>query len=233
MDIHRIYGGLLEQQGFYSAAIDEYRTAAEFMPNYTYLYIKIGQNYRQLKLYDQALEFFDRAATINRSLGINDPLPYVAIAKTYTQQGEFFIAARNAETALSFNPADPTLYGELGIIRFRARNYEGSLPVLKCATVGCSAAENEDEGVAVEGTSLGNTTVVFYYTYGSVLAALDQCDLAEPVLNEVQRVYANDELISGIVQESLFICQTLRTGGDLPTSTPPPTEQMEDMQDDN
>jgi hypothetical protein len=26
-------------------------------------------------------------------------LPYIAIAKTYTQQGEFFIALRNAESA--------------------------------------------------------------------------------------------------------------------------------------
>jgi tetratricopeptide (TPR) repeat protein len=231
MDVHRIKGNLLESQGFYSAAIDEYRQALEFMPNYTYLHLKIGQNYRQLKLYDQALEYFDRAATINRTLGINDPLPYVAIAKTYTQEGEFFVAARNAETALSFNPQDPVLYGELGLIRFRARNYEGSMPVLKCATIGCSAAENEDEGVAVQGLQLNNSTVVFYYTYGAVLAALNFCDEAEPVLAQVQAVYAEDELISDIVQESLFICETFRTGGSIPTSTPPPTEDMQDMED--
>lgn len=230
MDTHRVFAYILESTGFYSRAIEEYQAAAALMPNYTYLYIKIGQNYRQLELYDQALEYFDRAAQINATLGINDPLPFVAIAKTYTRQGEFFIAARNAERALEFDPTNATIYGELGIIRFRARNYEGSIPPLRCAVVGCTAAENEDLGVAVEGLPLDNNSVAFYYTYGSVLAALNMCDEGEDILNQVLALYANDDIISGIAQESLTVCQLLRAGGQVPTATPPPAD--EDMMDD-
>lgn len=230
MDVHRVFANILESQGFYSRAIEEYKKAVEFAPNFTYLHIRIGVNYRQLKLYDQALAYFAQAATINETLDIQDPVPFIAIAKTYMRQGEFFIAARNAETALGLDPTNANLYGELGIIRFRARNYEGSLLVLKCATVGCTDGENEDGGVAVTGLTLNNVSVVFYYTYGSVLAALDQCDAARPVLLEVQQVYAADEIISGIVQESLFVCEQLEGGGAVSTSTPPPTEEM-DMED--
>lgn len=230
MDTHRVFAFILESTGFYSRAIQEYLAAAEVMPNYTYLYIKIGQNYRQLELYDQALEFFARAAQINSTLGINDPLPYVAIAKTYTRQGQFFIAARNAERAIDLDPTNASIYGELGIIRFRARNYEGSIPPLRCSVIGCSALENEDGAVAVAGLPLDNSSVAFYYTYGSVLAALNMCDEAEPILNQVLAVYGNDDVVAGIARESLNVCAILRDRGSVPTATPPaPADEMDEM----
>jgi tetratricopeptide (TPR) repeat protein len=130
MDTRRVYAYVLEASGEYAAAIEQYKLAAELAPNLTFLYISIGQNYRQLGLHDQALEYFDRAATINEVLGIEDPLPYVAIAKTYTRMGEFFAAALNAEKAIDIDPTDADLYGQLGVIYHRSRNYEGSIPRL-------------------------------------------------------------------------------------------------------
>lgn len=223
MDTHRIFAYILESTGNYSKAIEEYKLASDIMPNLTFLYIKIGQNYRQLEIYNLALEYFDRAAKINELLDIQDPLPYVAIAKTYSRKGEFFIAARNMERAIDFDTTNAELYGELGLIRFRSRNYEGSIEVLKCAVVGCQLIIDPFEGImlldnldeeeqagtapiAVEPLSLRNTTVVFYYTYGSVLAALEHCDLALPILEEVSAQFSQDEIIMGIVEESLFIC---------------------------
>jgi tetratricopeptide (TPR) repeat protein len=223
MDTHRVYAYVLESTGNYSMAIEEYKLAAEIMPNLTFLYISIGQNYRQLSLYDHALEFFDRAATINTNLGIKDPLPYLAIAKTYTRQGQFFAAARNAEVALSYDPSNPDLYGQLGFIRFRARNFEGAIPMLECAVEGCEVLFDEDWGViplvdaseeqlaaisrlAVVGLPLSNSSVVYYYVYGSVLAAFNMCDKALDILEQVRIVYSGDELIMGIVQESEYIC---------------------------
>ena len=64
---------------------------------------------------DQALDYFARAANINKQLGVQNPLPYIEIAKTYTQQGEFFIAARNAEKALEMDPTNASTYGQLGL----------------------------------------------------------------------------------------------------------------------
>jgi tetratricopeptide (TPR) repeat protein len=224
LDTHRVYAYVLESTGNYSKAIEEYKLAAEIMPNLTFLYISIGQNYRQLQLYDHALEYFDRAATINENLNIKDPLPYLAIAKTYTRQGQFFAAARNADVALSYDPRNPDLYGQLGFIRFQARNYEGSIPMLECAVDGCEVLFDEDWGVipfidatddqlatlprlTVVGLPLSNSSVVYYYVYGSVLAAFNQCDKALEILGQVRANFSGDALIMGIVQESEYICE--------------------------
>lgn len=209
VDTRRVYAFVLEASGEYGRAIDQYKQAAEIAPNLTFLYISIGQNYRQLGLYDQALEFFDRAASINSGLGIADPLPYVAIAKTYTRQGEFFAAAANVKRAIEFDPTNPDLYGQLGIIYFRSRNYEGSIPVLQCAVEGCTASENEEGQTAVSGMALDDATVDYYFTYGSVLAALDHCDQAIPILDLLSQAYADNSLVMGIVSENYVVCERL------------------------
>ncbi len=230
MDTHRIYAYILESSGLYMQAIEEYKLAAEIMPNLTFLYINIAQNYREistktdLNYWDLALEYFDRAARINQTLtGVNDPLPYVGIANTYERMGEFFIAARNLEKAIEINPTEPVLYGNLALVRFKARNYEGSIPMFECAINGCEIvldillgptllddSNREDyvgeETYFVEGIPLGNDSYVFYFSYGSVLAALDLCDEAIPVLTQVGNAYADDDVVTSIVDEGFSIC---------------------------
>ncbi|MBX3045609.1 MAG: tetratricopeptide repeat protein [Anaerolineales bacterium] len=223
MDTRRVYAYVLEASAAYSAAIEQYQLAAELAPNLTFLYISIGQNYRQLGLHDQALEYFDQAATINNVLGIKDPLPYIAIARTYSRDGEFYAAALNAERAIEIDPTNPDWYGQLGIVRFRSRNYEGSIPVLLCAVQGCSAEENTEEDVAVTGMTLNDATLPYYYTLGSVLAALDQCPQAFPVLEALRASYPTDPVVMGIVNESLQVCANLAARASsqgTPTPTP-------------
>ncbi|HKY79701.1 MAG TPA: tetratricopeptide repeat protein [Anaerolineales bacterium] len=211
-DSLRVSAYVLEAGGNYAAAIERYKQAAEVAPNQTFIYIRIGQNYRELGLHDQALEYFDRAASINEALSIDDPLPYIAIAKTYARMGEFFAAALNAEKAIDLDPTNPDWYGQLGIIYFRARNYESSIPVLRCAVSGCSDAQNsaDSEGrwvTSVNGLPLDNNTLAYYYTFGSVLAALEQCGEAMPILTALSEAYAGDAVVMLIVNEGINICQ--------------------------
>jgi tetratricopeptide (TPR) repeat protein len=231
MDTHRVMAYVLESTRFYSQAIEEYKAAAAIEPNMTFLYISIGQNYRQLQLYDQALEYFDRAASINQTIGIEDPLPYLAIAKTYTRQGQFFAAARNAEVALSFDYTNPDLYGQLGYIRSQARNFEGSIPMLECAVAGCEVLYDEFFGVIplvdasdeqlinldrieVEGLPLNNASVIYYYVYSSMLAAFGRCEEADPYLDLLEREYGGDTTIMAIVDENRQVCQILQEEAD-------------------
>lgn len=226
MDTHRVFAYVLESTKQYSRAIEEYKLAADIMPNMTFLYISIGQNYRHLNQYDLALEYFDRAATINATNGVQDPLPYLGIAKTYTRDGEFFAAAINAEKALSFDYFNPDLYGQLGYIRFQARNYEGAIPMLECAVIGCEILYDEFFGVIpfidatdeqmeeletirVEGLDLNNNSLVYYYVYGSVLAAFNRCEEAAVILDQVEGSYGGDELVMSIVNESRQVCRLL------------------------
>ena len=212
MDTHRVYGTVLESLGEYRYAIEEFEKAAEINPNLTFLYIRIGVIYRALKIYDAALEYFAKAIAINQSNGIEDPLPYIAIAKTYSRDGEFFIAAVNGEKAIAINPTNADTYGQLGDIYVRARNYEGALPVLKCAVVGCTAEENEVGGVAVQALELNNFDVAYYYArYASVLAALSRpeqnyCPEALQVLDELRSAYGGDPILMQIAAENETIC---------------------------
>jgi tetratricopeptide (TPR) repeat protein len=248
MDVHRVYAYVLESFGQYNQAIQEYDTAISITPKLTFLYLRAGANYRRLafgspneetatQLYEKSLEYFAKAASINEQLKVYDPIPYLSIAKTYSQMGEFFIAAVNVQKALEYRPTDPDVYGQLGIIYFKARNYETSIFSLKCATRGCSgedsckgrgleACTDDEPGVDVPGQALSPSTVVYYYTYGSVLAALSRpqenyCPEAMDVLGEVKAAYGSDQDIAGIVSAGETICYSLgTTASSAPTVTP-------------
>lgn len=225
-DAYRVYGFVLESQGGrYDEAIEAYKKAAEINPNLTFIYLSIGVNYRQLQKYDEALEYFALAARINENLEIADPIPYLGIARTYSQIGEFFIAARNVMRALEITPTDPYVYSQLGLVYFRSRNYEGSIPAFACAIEGCSALEScivrqecseetpseEVPPYEIEGLPLTENTVVYYYSYGSVLAAMHRdesgyCERALDVFDTVRSRYADNEGVMSIVNTSESIC---------------------------
>lgn len=235
LDIYRVYAVVLENNGFYRGAAEAYQKALEYAPSLTFLYLRLGSNYRQLKTedpayLDQALEAFARAAQINEQLGIPDPVPYLAIGRTYMQEGEFFAAALNISKALQFDSTNADIYGRLGLVYFKARNYESSLDVLQCAVFGCDAEvsrrvlcealygcdpeepEALQYGEEINGLMLDSTSVVYYYTYASALAYYGYCDDAEVVLQELESVYPDDALVMSIVEENRSICASQADG---------------------
>ncbi len=223
MDAHRVYGYLMETYGNYGEAINAYKRGLEINPNFTYLYMAIGLNYRVLERWDEALVYFDKAARINEQQGIKNPLPYLAIGKTYIRQGFPLVAAVNMKKALSYNPYSPEVYGQLGIVYYTGRNYEGALEALKCATLGCTAEETCNvRGLLVDGVCTGETitlgktpitssTVSYYYTYGSALAGLHRpsnnyCVQAKEIFNMIKTEYGEDEDVMAIIRPSENIC---------------------------
>ena len=259
MDVHRINAYVLETLGQYNLAITEYDKAIAIEPNFTFLYLRAGANYRKLAseipnpeaarpVYETSLEYFAKAARINDVIKVNDPTPYLSISRTYSQLGEFFIAAKNVQKALLYDPNNADIYGQLGIIYFRSRNYEGSIFTLKCAIRGCSGEEScigrgldkcypdlDENPVEITGLPISPNTIVYYYTYGSVLAALsrpsdNKCREAIQVMDEVRTEldaspedYADGrQTILDIVQSSEFICESLTE--DLSRTASTPTE---------
>jgi tetratricopeptide (TPR) repeat protein len=256
MDVYRVNAYVLETLGQYNLAISEYEKAITIEPNFTFLYLRIGANYRRLAfdvqlrqgdeaarpIFEQSLEYFDRAVKINEQIGVKDPSPHLSIARTYSQLGEFFIAARNVQTALEYEPTNPDIYGQLGVIYFRSRNYEGSIFSLQCAIYGCSGEEScygrglercfpdlGENPVEVTGMAISPNTITYYYIYGSVLAALsrpaaNRCDDAMKTMGEVRTEldanpedYADGrETIVGIIEAAEQICDSLASGTPLP-----------------
>ena len=221
MDVHRINGYVQESLGNYGQAIDEYIEATRINPNLTFIYLRIGANYRKLTQYQKALEYFEKAAVINEQLGVNDPIPYFSIATTYVQMGEFFSAGLNARKGLNFDPNNADAYGRLGIVYHRARNYEGAIPAFACATRGCVAEQScevrqcdptVDLMVDVPGLPLSAGTVDYYLTYGAVLAGMHRpqngfCEEAMEILRLVRQDYSDDPIIMQNVVESETICR--------------------------
>lgn len=228
MDVHRVMGYVLESTQRYSDAIEEYRKALEIAPNMPFLWLQIGYNYRVLAnpsvpaQFDPALEAFSKVVEINERLGIRDSVPYTQIAKTYAQMGEGLVSSRNALKALQINPTQADLYGQLGVIYFQARNYEGAIPAFQCALEGCDedlscevlqCDPETDEAVVIEGMPLNDSTVVYYYTYGSVLAGMHResngyCEKAMEILRKVQTAYSEDTVVLSIIEPSIEICQS-------------------------
>ena len=242
MDVHRVYGTVLQSTGWYGKSIEEYLRAAEINPNLTFLYIQIGANYRRLTQTEAALEYFDRGVRINQQLGIQDPGPYQAIARTYLQDGEFFIAARNMERALLIDEGNAGFWGFLGVIYYKARNYESAEQVLRCAVDGCSADEARElicelniaacdpddpndpvglqHGREIVGQALSDASLETYYTYGSVLAFNGKCADAERILGALAGAYAGDSTVMTIVSYNRDLCAASSSQA---TITPIPT----------
>jgi len=260
MDVHRVYASVLESFAQYNLAITEYDKAIAIEPNFTFLYLRAGANYRALAfdipnpevarpVYEKSLEYFDKAVRINEQIGVQDPGPHLSIARTYSQLGEYFAAALNIQTALEYEPTNADIYGQLGIVYFRSRNYEGSIFSLKCATYGCSGEDScmgrglekcfpdlDENPVDIQGQVISPNTIVYYYTYGSVLSALsrprdNKCGEAMDVLSDVRAElntnpdgYADSrQTIISIVQAGEAICQSLAEGGAPATSVPTET----------
>jgi tetratricopeptide (TPR) repeat protein len=195
-------------------------------------------------VFNTALVYFEKAATINQQLGIKDPYPYIAIAKTYAQQGEFYIASRNAEKALSFDPTNSDTYGQLGMIYVQARNYETALPALRCAVDGCSADQNDtiktfqDQGILPDDLNvdvaplpLTNLNIAYYYVrYGSVLAYLSTadngyCSHSFELMTQLRLTFPDDPILMQNVEDNEATCHNLWGGSSAestPTATMPP-----------
>jgi tetratricopeptide (TPR) repeat protein len=238
MDVHRVYAYLLETQGLYNEAIVQYKLAIQIAPNLTFLYMRVGANYRTLAfksaipeqarpLYDSSLEYFASAAAINDRLGVKDPGPYISISKTYSQLGEFYAAGRNVQKALEFDPSNPDVYGQLGIVFQRSRNFEGAIPALECAIKGCTAEKSCEarggcdpgvSGVEVKGMELSADSIVYYYSYISNLAALsrprdNKCGEARRVIAQIRAAgYGSDSVVSQILKENENICDMVGSG---------------------
>jgi hypothetical protein len=95
--------------------------------------------------------------------------------------GEFFIAIRNVQKAIEFEPANPVFYGELGVLYHKNRNYETGILALRCAVNGCTAEQScdgrggcgsNDTPADVVGLPLSASTVYYYDILASELAAL-------------------------------------------------------------
>jgi Flp pilus assembly protein TadD len=148
-----------------------------------------------------AIDSYVRAMT----LAPQDIVPLRLIAQAYARDGEFGKASQYALTALSLQPTNPRLHGDLGRMYYKNGDYEAAVRSLTLAIQGGP----NDEGAPVEGLPLdpGDALVIdFYSMYGLALARQSQCGVAIEVAQALVTGVPDSEIAAGNAQEILILC---------------------------
>lgn len=216
LEARRAMGYAYEVQGDYEQAIQYYKSALEINPNLATLYIKLGVMYRSGLLDpEQAIIYFSKA----NALDIENVEPYLYLSRTYYQIDKIGTAIQYLQEALTHDPANPRVHGELGVLLFKRKNYEGALPELLLAVFGGELQDEEGQvvkdqngnPVTVQGLELNNLSLAYYYTLGNLQAFLDHCDPndtahAPALLRRALNFAPEDETVVGSYNDSMALC---------------------------
>lgn len=186
LETRRARAYVLEATANYEEAIQFYKSAIEINPNLSLLHMELGRNLRFQLVYDQAIDEFLRADTLNPA----DPEPDYLISRTYATIGEYAKALQYAETAVEDGPTDPRLRGNFGVMYYRNFYYADAVEQLGLAVNG---GKTED-GFPIQGISLNDDPRVseFYFTYGLALARTNQCGQALPIAQTLLSKYPEE-----------------------------------------
>lgn len=187
LETHRARGYILEATGNYEDAIHEYEQAIAINANIADLYLAIGRNYRILGIYDKAVDAFTKANALNPE----DPNPDLLLSRTYATIGEYGKAMQYAQSAVTDNPSDTNLRGNYGVMLYRNAYWEDAAKELSYVVKGGLS----DDGHQMEVIDLipnSPRIAEYYFTYGLVLARLNQCGEALQIAQLVISRTPND-----------------------------------------
>lgn len=223
LDARRAMGYANEVVGNYAGAAERYKSALAINPNLITLYLRLGWNYQAMAQrgetsYQPAIDAFTKANAIDG----NDIDPYLYLSKAYYQDDQLGVAEQYLDQALLLDPKNPTIHGDLGLLLFRRKNYEGAEPELVLAVKGGTYQISKEKGsVPVKGMPLDESSKEFYYTLGNLMAFNYDCapDRAPAILSQVLSKFPDDQTVQGSYDESMKICSNYLAG----TLTPQPT----------
>jgi tetratricopeptide (TPR) repeat protein len=223
IETHRARAYILSATGSegnnYELAVAEYREAIKINKNIALLHIELANNLKALLVYEDAINEYTIANTLNPT----DPEPDYLISRTYATIGEYEKALQYAETAVKDKPTDPRKRGNFGVMYYRNYIYPKAVEQLSLAING-GRAEN---GLPIQGLPLSNDPRVaeFYYTYGLALARLNQCGDALKMSQTLMANLSNDENAVAAADEIIKICEENLNNPVVDTETPAPTEE--------
>ncbi len=172
--VRRHMATVLEYQGYYNRAIEQYEYALNINPNSVDLLISLARNYWATSNIPEAILTFEDAIEVDPgSAEAYDGLGYM-----YFLIGEYPRAEENFVMAVELDPAMIRAHAHLGAARYRQFNYDGdtgAIPYLERATAGYGQVSPE---TAIYFNMLG---LAYFYTTG-------ECDRAEPIFQDVLAV---------------------------------------------
>jgi tetratricopeptide (TPR) repeat protein len=226
LDALRSMGYANESVGAYGQAIEYYRRALAVNPNLVTLYMSLGINYRALQppAYDQAIAAFSKANSIDPF----DVEPLLALSKTNYQVDNLGTAVQYLEQALELEPNNPDIYGRLGMIFHRQKNYEDALPALEVAVFGQASLPVSNPEItptagptptpwAIEESGLPLTdgqAKEYYYTLATLYASLstpwnNMCAKSLALIQQLLAKFPDDPTVQSIAEDSFVTCSGL------------------------
>jgi tetratricopeptide (TPR) repeat protein len=126
------------------------------------------------------------------ALNPTNPAILTDISRTYASEGQYGKAIQYAEQALSLDPTNPRLHGNLGVMLYQNDDYTRAADQLKLVVNGGTTAD----GVVVEGLPLapGRIADDYYSIYALSLTQLDRCAEAIPIMQAILTNIAEDQV---------------------------------------
>ena len=176
--VRRHNATVLEYQGYYDKAIEQYEFALQITPNDADLLISLARNYWATSNIPTAILTFEDAIKVNP----NSADAYDGLGYMYFLIGEYPRAEENFIKAVELDPDMVRAHAHLGASRYRQFNYDGesgAIPQLEMAIAGYGEASPE---TAIYFNMLG---LAYYYTTGS-------CVQSESLFEQVLTVLPED-----------------------------------------
>lgn len=146
IDAYRNYGYVLERQGSYWLAIEEYKKALDINPNLAYIHIAIGKNHLTVGDFDTAMRSFEEAAEVDP----DNAEAYYRMGRSYYEIGEHGEAQEYLKQATELGPEFGPAFGYLGFTYWSRRNYEDTIPNLERAiALECVSARRKARAFAI------------------------------------------------------------------------------------
>jgi tetratricopeptide (TPR) repeat protein len=197
-------------------AIQEYLLAIQLNTNISEIHLELGVSYKGLGVIDLALEQYTLANTLNPT----DTRPYLYSSRALVSIGEWAKAVQYAESAVTNDPTNPYLRGNLGFMYYKNSDFPNALTQLSLAVNG---GKNED-GQTIQPQPLtdDDTRIAqYYYVFAILLARSNRCGEALPITQLLLTSVPNDTDAAYNVTYVQQLCsEMMGTPPATPTSTP-------------
>jgi tetratricopeptide (TPR) repeat protein len=185
---------VLELQGFYPAAIEQYQLAIDENPNLADLRIGLAYNYYATRDIPTAILTFKDAIEIEP----NNASAYDGLGWMYFLIGEYPSAEENLITAVELDPEMVRAHAHLGAAYYRNLNYDSAIPELEIAV-------DQYNDVTVANSTYFNMLGLAYYFKGE-----QNCDRAVPLFEKVLETIPED--VNSL--EGLNLCRAAAIGAE-------------------
>ncbi|NMC11333.1 MAG: tetratricopeptide repeat protein [Chloroflexi bacterium] len=201
LEVHRARGLVLLNTGEENLpeAINEFKAAIAINDKIADIHLSLGYAYKLQGENDLAVEELLTAYALNP----NDSTALTEAALAYANEGQYGKAAQHAEQAVSVDPSNPKLHGNLGVMYYRNQEFAKAVPELELAVRGGTTAD----GVAVQGMPLDyGSSAQFYWFLGFALAKNNRCGEAIPVFQALLTGVPDYQLAVDNANAGLELC---------------------------